>query len=281
VQKERIGTGQIGKCIRFALDFAGDPDGAPRSLVGKFASDDPLSRETGIQLGNYHREVMFYRELAERIPIDKPRCYYAEIEGRGADFALLLEDMAPAVQGNQMAGCSVPIARGAVRELVKLHAPTWQDESLRGKDWIEERTPDKGAVWREMYRASLAPFLARFAPVLADDEREIIARVAESKGPPFSYPSEPWALVHIDFRLDNLLIDERVTPPRVAVVDEKSVVHYTKVEIRHDYGAEVEVTAGLKGGETVVVHPGDAIPEGTLVQPVAPAKDVSQNASAP
>jgi membrane fusion protein, multidrug efflux system len=56
----------------------------------------------------------------------------------------------------------------------------------------------------------------------------------------------------------------------VAVVDEKSVVHYVKVEIRHDYGAEVEVTAGLNGGETVVVHPGDAIPEGTLVQIAAP-----------
>src|SRR5258705_13515410 len=76
VQSEQIGTGQIGKCIRFALDFEGDADGAPRSLVGKFASDDPLSRETGIQLGNYHREIMFYRELASRIPIDKPRCYY-------------------------------------------------------------------------------------------------------------------------------------------------------------------------------------------------------------
>jgi hypothetical protein len=224
VRTEKIGTGQIGKCIRFALEFEGDAAGAPRSLVGKFASDDPLSRETGIQLGNYHREVMFYRELAARIPITKPRCYYADIEGRGADFALLLEDMAPAVQGNQMAGCSIPIARAAVGELVKLHAATWQDRSLLGLDWVEERTPEKGAVWREMYRASLAPFLARFAPVLADDEREIIAKVAESKGPPFAYPSEPWALVHIDFRLDNLLIDERVTPPRVAVVDWQSMV---------------------------------------------------------
>src|SRR5262249_61933419 len=93
-----------------------------------------------------------------------------------------------------------------------------------GLDWIEERTPEKGAEWRELYRSSLAPFLARFAPVLADDEREIIARVADSKGPPFAYPHEPWALVHIDYRLDNLLIDEGATPPRIAVVDWQSMV---------------------------------------------------------
>jgi aminoglycoside phosphotransferase (APT) family kinase protein len=221
---ERIGTGQIGKCIRFALELEGETRGAPRSLVGKFPSDDPLSRATGEQLGNYHREVMFYRELAGRLPVAKPRCYFAEIEGRGSDFALLLEDMAPAKPGDQLAGCSLPVARAAVRELVKLHAPTWGDTSLCGRDWIEERSPDKGAQWRDMYRASLAPFLARFGPVLADDEREIVARVADSKGPPFAYPAEPWALVHIDFRLDNLLIDESVTPPRVTVVDWQSMV---------------------------------------------------------
>jgi len=58
---------------------------------------------------------------------------------------------------------------------------------------------------------------------------------------------------------------EGVTVP---VVHEKSVVHYSKVEIGHDLGAEVEVTAELKGGETIVVHPGDAVPEGTKVQAV-------------
>ena len=54
----------------------------------------------------------------------------------------------------------------------------------------------------------------------------------------------------------------------VPVVDDKSVVHYSKIELGRDFGAEVEVTAGLKGGETVVVHPGDAIADGTLVQTV-------------
>jgi RND family efflux transporter MFP subunit len=59
---------------------------------------------------------------------------------------------------------------------------------------------------------------------------------------------------------------EGVTVP---IVEDKNIVHYSKVELGHDFGAEVEVTAGLKGGETLVVHPGDAIPEGTLVEPVS------------
>ena len=48
--QERIGTGQIGMCIRYQLQFDGNE--APKSVVGKFASPDPLSSATGVQLLN-------------------------------------------------------------------------------------------------------------------------------------------------------------------------------------------------------------------------------------
>ena len=38
-------------------------------------------------------------------------------------FELLMEDLAPAVQGNQITGCDANQARTAVMELAKLHAP--------------------------------------------------------------------------------------------------------------------------------------------------------------
>ena len=60
----------------------------------------------------------------------------------------------------------------------------------------------------------------------------------------------------------------RIKGPRVAVLDGQQRVHYRDVELGRDYGAEVQVLAGLKDGETVVVHPGDDIPEGTAVEPV-------------
>ena len=34
------------------------------------------------------------------------------------------------------------------------------------------------------------------------------------------------------------------------------------------FGGEIEVLTGLNSGDTVVVHPGDDIPEGTAVEPV-------------
>jgi RND family efflux transporter MFP subunit len=60
--------------------------------------------------------------------------------------------------------------------------------------------------------------------------------------------------------------------PRVPVLDNQNRVHYRPIQLGRDYGADIEVIAGLSPGETVVVHPGDDIPEGTAVEPVAPSK---------
>ena len=42
-------------------------------------------------------------ELQSRVRIRTPRCYFAAIEGDGPEHMLLLEDLAPAVQGDQLA----------------------------------------------------------------------------------------------------------------------------------------------------------------------------------
>ena len=45
-------------------------------------------------------------------------------------------------------------------------------------------------------------------------------------------------------------------------------VQYRTVQLGRDFGAEIEIVDGLKAGETVVIHPGDDIREGTTVEPV-------------
>ena len=221
--RTRVGTGQIGKCVRLALRLEGAGEATPRTLIAKFPSDDPVSRQTGVQLRNFIKEVSFYRRLQSRLTISTPRCYYAAIEGEGPEFALILEDLAPAAQGDQLAGCSVEVARAAVLELVGLHAPSWCDASLRGVDWLGEPSEPMAELVRTLYRAQLPGFLERYGGRLAADEAAIIARVADSKGPPFTLLGEPFSLVHIDYRLDNLLIDASRTPPRISVVDWQSI----------------------------------------------------------
>jgi hypothetical protein len=219
----RIGTGQIGQCIRYGLELEGDDERVPRSLVGKFPSDDPISRQTGVQLRSYLKEVSFYQQLQAQLGIRTPRCYYAAIEGDGPEHALLLEDLAPARQGDQLAGCSVEVARSSIRQLVGLHEPTWCDEGLRGLDWLGEPSDPTIRLGRALYQAQLPAFLDRFRSRLEPEEVAIIEQVAESKGPPFEPLGEAFSVIHVDYRLDNLLIDEQQSPPSIAVVDWQSL----------------------------------------------------------
>jgi hypothetical protein len=219
----RIGTGQIGQCIRYELDFSGDAHGAPQTLVAKFPSDDPTSRQTGVMLGNYQKEVSFYQSLQSRVGILTPRCYHAEIDGNGPAHLLVLEDLAPAVQGDQMAGCSARVAEAAVQELVGLHAPSWCDAELLKLDWLRAPNEMTVQIGRSLYQGQLTPFLERFRKRLAPDELSIIERVAESNGPPFELLGDVYSVVHVDYRLDNLMIDDSKSPPLITAVDWQSL----------------------------------------------------------
>ncbi|MBC8082702.1 MAG: efflux RND transporter periplasmic adaptor subunit [Hymenobacter sp.] len=61
--------------------------------------------------------------------------------------------------------------------------------------------------------------------------------------------------------------------PRVVVVKDKKV-HYQPIVPGRDFGAQVEVTRGLKGGELLIINPSEALQEGETVQPRVAAAPV-------
>ncbi|MCW5962538.1 MAG: hypothetical protein KIT83_00760 [Bryobacterales bacterium] len=58
--------------------------------------------------------------------------------------------------------------------------------------------------------------------------------------------------------------------PEVAVVTPDSIVHFRKVTLGRDLGAQIEVLAGLQPGERVAIAFSDDLREGTSVQVKAP-----------
>ena len=82
-----------------------------------------------------------------RVPT--PQCFYCEITDDVCDYALLLADQAPAVQGDQIAGCGEREARLAVTALAGLHGPSWCDAVWLDFPGIAFARPDEAAakVW--------------------------------------------------------------------------------------------------------------------------------------
>jgi len=211
-----VGTGQMAHAERIELDYHGTPPAsAPRSLVGKFPSPSPESRASGAR-GGYRAETRFYTDLASRLPIRTPRCLYGAIAPDEATFTLLLEDLAPAVQGDQIAGAPDAWIESAVRNLAGLHAPLWNAPELERLDWT---TGGAGAEFARYVEMATPVFLERYADRLAPEDRDVLARFAARARVWVERRPADRTLVHGDYRLDNLLFRDDASGTSVAAVD--------------------------------------------------------------
>jgi len=215
-----IGTGQVGANMRYQLTYEGEP--GPATIVCKFSSRDPQSAATGVSTLTYETEVAFYRDLAHTVDISRPHCYLAAIEHGTANVVLVMEDLAPAEQGDQIAGCTVEIATRAVDEAAKLHGPRWGDPSLKDLAWLDRTATSGGMVG--MLGVIWDAFVDRYRATLDDVTLEAGAEVIALA--PVLATYEPVALtpVHYDYRLDNMLFAPEGSDGRpITVVDWQTV----------------------------------------------------------
>ncbi len=209
VEKKNVGTGQIGESVRFKLSYARDADGAPRSIVGKFPSPGETSRATGRMLGNYWREVRFYQKLAPRALISLPRCWYTEIDEASHDFVLIMEDLAPAAQGDQLKGVTLDQARLVMEEAAKLHASFWENEELDTYPWVSNSkaalAAGPGAIGPEMIMGAWGMFKQRYEGRLKPEWIEVGDTYAQRFEKTAALHQGPRCLAHLDFRPDNMM----------------------------------------------------------------------------
>ncbi len=214
-----IGTGQVGENVRFTLQG----DNVPESIVGKFPSTDPVSRQTGVQQQNYAKEVFFYKTLKDTVDVQTPRVFFTEIDPQTHNFVLMMEDLAPGEQGDQLAGCSVDQAALALEQLAKFQGPRWGDEKLQSYELLTggAAAPEQAGMLKMLYQSLEAGYLARYGERLNDDDIRVTHEVGENL---LTYQSiwegKPPCLVHIDYRLDNMMFGG---PYPLAVVDWQSV----------------------------------------------------------
>lgn len=215
LRREPVGTGQMAHNERIFIEYEQAAPGAPATLVGKFPSPNETSRGAGAA-GGYLAEVLFYTELAGSLSIRTPACFYGAIAEDRATFTLLLEDLAPARQGDQISGARDDQIEAAVVNLAGLHAPLWNHPSLREIDWIPVGA---NAGFGQFLRAATPLFLERYADRLSSEDAGTLRAFAEGVDRWVETQPESQTLVHGDYRLDNLLFASADGGPPVAAVD--------------------------------------------------------------
>lgn len=218
---ERIGTGQMSECYRVTLSYADGEDGPP-SVVLKVAATDSASRQAGLTLGLYEREVRFYTDIAPRIGGPVAPCHSAGYDSETGAFHLLLGDAAPATVGDEIRGATIEQATLALAELGRVHAPLLGDAAAAQADWLNRDAPINQALIGQLY----AGFAERFADRITDEQREVCERLVASFDAYLALeadPQRPMGLIHGDYRLDNMLFGEPGADRALTVVDWQTV----------------------------------------------------------
>jgi hypothetical protein len=223
---ERIGTGQMSECYRIQVKYADYADsataGGPDSVVLKVAATDPMSRQTGMTLGLYEREVCFYRDIAPRLHGPVAPCYHNAFDASSGIFDVLLGDATPAIVGDEIRGATGEQAHTAVTELGRLQGPLLGDTTLADAAWLNRDAP----INQALITALFAGFVDRYGDQISPPHRLVCERLV---GGFDGYLAEEAAqdrihgLIHGDYRLDNLLFGADGAERPLTVVDWQTV----------------------------------------------------------
>ena len=211
-----IGTGQTGATYRVAVTYGGTTD-LPATFVVKLPAQDEAVRAR-VAL-SYRSEHTFYTQLADTLEVPLPRCSHCAMTGDGDQFVLLLGDMAPAEQADQIRGCTEAEARLAVTALAGLHGPRWCDPAWLTLAGTVMPKPDEATArgLGDITVLAAQTTLDKIGARMSAADRDTVLEAAGLVGDWLLTAPERFSLLHGDYRADNLLFDPQRT--RVTVVD--------------------------------------------------------------
>jgi aminoglycoside/choline kinase family phosphotransferase len=199
------GVGFLGKLGRLRLRYAEGGQGLPRTLVVKQPTQDARSRQLAMMFRFYEREVSFYRDVGSAAGIRVPTMYFGAADAQSGDFVMLMEDLAPARLGDQLAGCSAHDARSAVGAIAKCHALWWQNPQLKAFAWLPATNDPINHFAQLAYQQCWAPFVQfvgeKMTPELRRTGEALATNVIRMLD---GFVERPNTLVHGDYRADNL-----------------------------------------------------------------------------
>ncbi len=218
IEQIGIGVGLLGRLFRLALEG----DGVPANVVAKFPTLDEGARMNVVEpLRFYEKEVAFYKQSADEIPVAVPVVYAAEFDAANGDFVLVFEDCGGRRMEDQIAGCPVADAETAIDAMVELHASSWGGPRFDDLPWLPSYAdPPFPQVIAGMYKQAWPRAVEIVGDRMPPHIREfgeryegIVQWFMDELG------HEPLTFCHGDFRLDNLFFGTKKEHAPVTIVD--------------------------------------------------------------
>jgi len=199
IQPIAAGEGFMGQLARVRIDSS--DAAAPATVIVKLPTADPGGQFVGQMMRVWEREHCFYRDVAPLVTIRVP----AALVNIAEPPCLVLEDLAPAVVGDHVAGASLDQAERAIDVLARHHAAWFEHPLLPTLSWMPGLDDPSVLTLKDTFAMGWPAFLERFSGELAPRCLRWCERFVEMiPGWITGHFDEPVTMTHGDYRLDNL-----------------------------------------------------------------------------
>lgn len=240
------GVGVMAEVTRLHVTYerAQRDDGPqrPATLILKTASPAEQNRVAAVAYGFYRREVRFYEDIAGRLTLRVPRCYYAGMHESSVPFAIVMEEITGARTVDQLSDVALDDAQKVIDSIATLHARWWDAPGLDQLDWLPPVNNDQYKGFGEV--------MPQLVPVLRDKygDRLEPEGFAILEGMLHAYPAfldywiddGPVTFCHYDLRPDNILFAPPSDPDGICLLDwQLAVRHRGTFDIAYYLGQNV------------------------------------------
>jgi hypothetical protein len=200
------GVGFLGDLARLEVDFG---DGESARMIAKIPTADPGGRRVGRLLDVWRREHRFYEDLAPDLRDVVPRCRLALGDEEQDRWLLVLDEIHPARDIDQLAGASLEDVAVVIDALADLHG-RYDDRTGGSPPWMPGIGSGTAHLLRDAVVASLPAWEERFGPLLPEGFVPVLHNFAPRLDRWLATQAErPLTLAHADVRVDNLVFPER------------------------------------------------------------------------
>ncbi|MEM8903609.1 MAG: hypothetical protein AAGF02_07905 [Actinomycetota bacterium] len=200
------GIGFLGDLARLRVEFA---DGETVRLIAKIPTADPGGRSVGRLLDVWRREHRFYEDLAPDLHDIVPRCRLALGDEERDRWLLVLDEIHPARELDQLAGATLTDMELVIDALADLHG-RYDDRTGGSPAWVPGIGSGTAHVLRDAVVGSLPAWRQRFGALLPSGFDAVLSDFAPHLDSWLAaLARRPLTLAHADVRVDNLVFPER------------------------------------------------------------------------
>ena len=220
----------------------------PATFAVKLSAQDDAVRER-VALG-YRSEVEYYARVADRMSIPVPPCFYSRDLRRRSRFRPRARRHG--ARGARRSDRRMQRAGGglAVEALAGLHGPSWCDPEWMDLAGIAMPKPGDDAAaggLGEISQMAAGILVDKLGGDISAEDQETLTAAMSLVTPWLMAEPERYALMHGDYRLDNMLFDPDRT--RITVVDWQTVgiglpgsdlAYFTATSLDPDVRSDIE-----------------------------------------